>query len=312
MPSVSDNKARSNPKTAFKTIDDFFTINSQKMRSPKFWFVIMLIYISFLNFLALKTTPEAIFLQYFVLIIVFLRFRAHDFIHSWLPFIGLFLLYEFLRGFADDISPFKDITLFWVNNFEITLFGKLPTKILQDAFAQNFVLVNTSLFFYTLFFYYSFFVGFVFWLKAPDKFGEYFKRFLLVSFAGLLLFFFIPTAPPWYVDAIEELGIERLIYNGWIMRQFSSLSLYQYFIYGNAVAALPSLHSAWPMFTSLYLIKTLKTKLRFLFLVIPLMIGFSVVLAAEHYVIDVVVAFLLAYIVFKINLIPKKPLKKFS
>jgi hypothetical protein len=112
-----------------------------------------------------------------------------------------------------------------------------------------------------------------------------------------LLFFFIPTAPPWMVNEIKNIGIERILYGNTIMRQFNVFSLYQYFIYGNAIAALPSLHVAWPTYTSLFLVKTTKSKIYYLFLIIPIMIGFSVVLTAEHYVLDVLAGFLLAFYV---------------
>lgn len=286
---------------AVQTIDNLLTINSKKLKSTSFWFVVTLTYISFVNFFVLKTTPEIIFLQYFVIVVFFLRFRASEFARTWVPFIGFFLLYEFLRGHADDVSPFKDITLFWIHYLEIGLFSGLPTKVLQESFAGNSLVINVSLFFYTIFFYYSFLVGFLLWLKKPNSFREYFKKFLILSFVGLALFFLIPTAPPWYVNEIQDLGIKRYLYGESILRSFSSFTLYQYFIYGNIFAALPSLHSAWPMFTSLFLIKTLKTKLKYLTLIIPLMIGFSVVLAGEHYVIDVAVAFIIAYAVTKFS-----------
>jgi membrane-associated phospholipid phosphatase len=228
------------------------------------------------------------------LVIIFLRVRTKEYAKTWIPFISFFLLYEFIRGHIDDLSPFKNFTLYWIYDLELLIFKRLPSKILQDIFIDNKFVINFSLFFYSIFFYYSFLTAFILWLKKPKVFSEYTKKFLALSFIGLLLFFLIPTAPPWMVNEIKNIGIERVLYGNTIMNQFNVFSLYQYFIYGNAVAALPSLHVAWPAFTSLFLIKITKSKFYYLFLIIPIMICFSVVLTAEHYVIDVVAGWLLA------------------
>jgi membrane-associated phospholipid phosphatase len=176
-----------------------------------------------------------------------------------------------------------------------------PRSFFRNFLQKTDLLLIFHFSFYSIFFYYSFFVAFILWLKSPKNFQQYFKKFLILSFIGLAFFFFIPTAPPWMVNEIESIGIERIIYGNTILRQFSVFSLYQYFIYGNAIAAFPSLHTAWPAFTSLFLIKIMKNKVSYLFLIIPLMIGFSVVLTGEHYIVDVVAGFILAYLV---NLFP--------
>lgn len=292
-------KSKKNTKTGnniFKSIDKFLAINPKKLLSADFWFIVILIYISVLNFFVLKTTPEILFIQYLILVLIFLRVRTKEYAKTWIPFVSFFLLYEFLRGYVDNLSPFKETTLFWVYNLELFLFKNLPSKVLQDLLIDNRFIVNFSLFFYSVFFYYSFLTAFILWLKKPLYFQEYFKKFLLLSFTGLLFFFLIPTAPPWMVDKIKDIGIERVLYGDTIIKQFSSYSLYHYFIYGNLIAALPSLHVAWPTFTSLFIIKKFKSKLTYLSLTIPIMIGFSVVLTGEHYIIDVLVGFLLAHL----------------
>lgn len=289
-------KGPNNKIPFLKIVGNFLNINPKKLLSPGFWFVMILLYISVINFFVLKTTPEIIFLQYTILVLIFIRVRTKEYAKTWVPFIGFFLLYEFIRGYVDDISPFRDITLFWMYEIEMKIFKNLPTKSLQELFVENNFIINFSLFFYSIFFYYSFFVAFILWLKSPENFREYFRKFLILSFIGLAFFFLIPTAPPWMVNEIESIGIERIIYGNTILRQFSVFSLYQYFIYGNAIAAFPSLHSAWPAFTSLFLIKIMKNKVSYLFLIIPLMIGFSVVLTGEHYIVDVVAGWLLAFI----------------
>ena len=259
-------------------------------------FVIILAYISFINFFVLKTTPEIIFLQFAILVFIYRKLRLRVFFKQWIPFVGLFLLYEFLRGFADDLSPFYDTTLYWAHELEAGMFAKLPTLYLQETLSNHRNILDVSFFFYTLFFYYSFLVGFIVWLKRPQLFGEYSKKFLILSYIGLIFFFLIPTAPPWLVDKLKDIGVERYLYREIAVNTFNfkALTLYRYFVYGNEVAALPSLHAAWPAFTSLFLVKTFKNKALYLLFIIPVMIGFSVVLNGEHYAIDVLFGWILA------------------
>jgi len=273
---------------------------SDSFKNLFFWFLIIIGYISFINIFVIKTTPEFLLIQFAFITTVFLTSRLKDYAIDWIPFIGFFLLYEFLRGFADDLSPFRTLTLLWIYKLEQAIFGTLPTLSLQQLFGENKLIINISLFFYALFFYYSFLTAFIIWIYNRNLFKEYANKFLLLSITGLVFFFLIPTAPPWLIEKSENLGIRRIIYEGNILDNYVILTLYNYLFHGNEVAALPSLHSAWPMFTSLFIVKKFKNRFRYLLLIIPLMVGFSVVLSGEHFILDVLFGFFLAYLVLNI------------
>ena len=273
-----------------------------KLKNSKVWLGMVILYMSFMNIFVLKTTPELIVLQFALIILISKKMYFNKFMKDWLPYVGLFFLYEFLRGFADNLSPFYNITLYWIYNIEASIFKTLPTTTLQDLFLENPLVLNLSLLFYTSFFYYSFLVAFILWYKNGELFTRYRNRFLLLSFASLLVFFLIPTAPPWFVAKIQEIAIRRPVYQETILKNFIGLSFWSYFVYGNPVAALPSLHTAWPAFTSLFLIKEFKEKKYYLTLIIPLMIGFSVVLTGEHFLIDIVAGWIFAVLALNINL----------
>ncbi len=263
------------------------------------WFLVVITYLSIVNLFVLKTSPEIITLQFAMLIIIFKKSRSKQYLKTWLPFIAIFLGYEFLRGIIDDISPFYSNTLYWVYQAENYLFKKLPTIYLQEIFLDNKLVLNISLFFYTTFFYYSFLVGLLIWLKKPSLFKKYSRVFLAMSYISLIFFFLIPTAPPWFVANELGIDIKRSIFNETILDHLSVFSLYEYFIYNNPVAAMPSLHTAWPAFTSLFLIKEFNNKFYYLFLTVPLMIGFSVVLTGEHFLLDVIAGWILVIVILK-------------
>ena len=274
------------PRTSFfsRITDSIFSVN--------FGFLFILLYVSFINIFVIKATPEIILLQFALLVIIFRRLRMKKFFITWIPFIATFVLYEFLRSYADNFSPFYNITLYWVFWIEKTIFGTLPTITLQQMIPAAHWLTQLSLFFYSIFFYYSFLIAFTIWLVDQDKFPTYFRQFLFLTYISLAVFFLIPTAPPWLAADKFGLGVDRYLMENNILRAFPSINIYYYFVYGNPVAALPSLHTAWPLFSTLFLIKHYKKPALYLLLVIPMMIAFSVILTGEHYIIDLVASVL--------------------
>lgn len=258
----------------------------------KIGLAVLLVYISVVNVVYLRTTPEVIAIQFGLLTIFFFDSRTRSFAKTWVPFIAAFVAFEFFRGIADDLSPWGRASWFLVYDWEVWLFGKLPTEFFQEYIAYDSVVTTVLFFFYGMFFYYSFLVGFVLWMVKKNRmFGEYAIRFVLLCYFGLLWFWLIPTAPPWVVSELGELDVSRYIYENKIVTEMAGLSIYGHYVYGNPVAALPSLHTAWPAFTSLFLIRRFRKRIYWIGMVVPMMIGLAVVVTAEHYVIDVALGF---------------------
>jgi membrane-associated phospholipid phosphatase len=230
--------------------------------------------------------------------------RFTKFCKSWFPFISLFVLFEFLRSLADKLSPFTQFTLETIYTLESRLFTPIPTIFLQHLIPPHPIMINPLAILYSTFFYYSFLIAFIIWLKKPLSFPFYMRRFLLLSFLSLLVFFLFPTAPPWFVATTHHLNINRHLFDHSILTSLKSFSIYRYLLQINPIAAFPSLHSAWPMFTTIYFTRLFKGR-RFLFLyLIPLSIGFTLIYTGEHFLLDVLFGYFLAII---FNLPIKKP-----
>jgi membrane-associated phospholipid phosphatase len=270
------------------------------------WLIFILFYISFMSLFVMRVSAEIFAIYFFIIVVGFRRASISRYAKHWIPFIGFFFLYEFLRGYADDISPFYNTTLLWIYKLESLMFTELPTTFLQRTLLGNRFIVNFSLFFYASFFYFPFFSAFAIWLNNTKKFEKFASKFLLLSFIGLLFFFLIPTAPPWLIDHNLNLGLERVIYTDTILKQIAGVSIFYHFIHSNAVAALPSLHTAWPVFTAMFIIGEYKRRFTYFLLIVPIMISFSVILSAEHFLLDVVAGWLLAYLCLRI------PSKRFN
>jgi membrane-associated phospholipid phosphatase len=63
---------------------------------------------------------------------------------------------------------------------------------------------------------------------------------------------------------------------------------------------MPSLHAAWPFFASLYVVKVFGKKWLPIFIV-PIMIAIATWYGAEHYVIDSLLGFFLAFVFYKVS-----------
>lgn len=142
------------------------------------------------------------------------------------------------------------------------------------------------------------------WIPLPLAFGVYlFYRdrrsffnfsltFLLTNILGFIIYYAYPAAPPWYVEQYgfsfhantpgNTAGLARFddFFHAHI---FSSL----YSKSSNVFAAMPSLHSSYPLVVLYYgLRKRLKASI--LFAVIMVGIWFAAVYNSHHYVLDVV------------------------
>ena len=170
--------------------------------------------------------------------------------------------------------------------------GELPTIWLQERLYDGGV---GALELFTLVMYLSHFVAPVLlasliWLYWPGRgFGDLFFGILAVSLLGELTFIVAPTAPPWLAgdegvipqvhhvirDSLYGLGLD-----GIAARKDAPGSY-------NIVAAVPSLHAAWPVIALLVIRK--HGLPRWLFWAqAALVVGvvFAIVYSGDHYVVD--------------------------
>ena len=268
-----------------------------KKHLSKFALVVTLLYTAYLNILVVRTGFDVLMMEFLVIVVVFWRTRRGEFIKYWLPFVSMFVVYEYLRGISDNVAPFGKSTYYLVYHLERAIFPVLPTDLLSGLLKIS--VIKTILFLaYTSFFYYSFLVGFIVWVKGRQLFLRYAGNFLLMSYIGLLIFFLIPTAPPWYVsEHLEDMGYERTVLDRKVLPNLVGFSLYWYFVEGNEVAALPSLHVAWVAYSTLFILYNWKKSVPYrLLLIIPISVAMSVIVNAEHWLVDVIAGYFLALV----------------
>jgi membrane-associated phospholipid phosphatase len=200
-----------------------------------------------------------------------------QFIRDWIPFLALFLAYEAMYGIADTLSAMVHVDE--LINAEFTLFGTIPTLVLQKIYrAPLFDYIGA--FFYSLHFFIPIVFGFLLWRYSSKNYWRYTVAFLLCSYSALITFMIYPSAPPWFgvkasrilFEIDKEMGIPI----------YSTIIDY---VQPNPFAAFPSLHAAYAWLISLYAIKIKRIK-ALPILIIPIGIWFSAVYLGEHYIVD--------------------------
>ena len=142
------------------------------------------------------------------------------------------------------------------------------------------------------------FAGFLFF-KNRKLFLYFSLTFVLINMIGFVIYYLYPAAPPWYVE-----------YNGFTFHagtpgNTAGLAKFDnYFHAGifksiyakgsNVFAAMPSLHSSYPVVVLYYGIKNKLGWVNVFFGIVMLGIWFTAVYASHHYVLDVLAGILCA------------------
>jgi len=144
------------------------------------------------------------------------------------------------------------------------------------------------------------FFAFYFYFKGYKQlFRDFSFVFVFVNIIGFVFYYIYPAAAPWYVALHGFELIPGTMGNSAEFYRFDALvgipifaSLYEK--NANVFAAIPSLHSAYPVILFYYGSKLKRPWLNALFVFFMLGIWFSAVYSGHHYIIDVILGALCA------------------
>jgi len=229
---------------------------------------------------------------------------TRKFITGFSIFVAYWIIYDFMKAFPN--YEYSTVHIADIYNFEKHLFGihsqgKLLTPNEYWRFnGTTFLDILTGIFYLC-------------WIPVPMGFAVYLfftrKRqfllflltFVLVNFIGFIVYYTFPAAPPWYVQ-----------YHGFTFHQLTAgntaglVKFDAYFnvsifksIYAkgsNVFAAMPSLHSSYPVIVLYYGLKNKLGKANIFFGIVMIGIWFSAVYLSHHYIVDVLAGILCAII----------------
>ena len=213
---------------------------------------------------------------------------------DWLPFTLVLLVYDLSRSISDATGlPLHEGDVVDAERF---LFGgHIPTLWLQHhlyspGHVHWYDAVTTLV--YTSHFVATPVLAAILWVRNREVWVGYISRVVVLSFAGLFTYVLFPEAPPWMAARDGLISpVHRLSAQGWVWLHsdhVSDLLAAAQKEGSNPVAAMPSLHTAFATLIALFIGSRIASRWRYLLLLYPLAMGFTLVYTGEHYVLDVV------------------------
>jgi membrane-associated phospholipid phosphatase len=197
----------------------------------------------------------------------------------WISIISIMLSYEALQGTVGSLAASRGISSLY--SLDKLLWGFNLTGWVQSTFASPAVTLLTTVF-YTMHFPLVVATCLTVWFAKRALFGRYVTVMVLTSYAALVTFLVIPTAPPWYMGVASNLyqTTSAAVLPHSLISLLSLAEVDQF-------AAFPSLHGAYAIIFSYFMIKIDR---RLALVSIPVTIGilFSTIYLGQHYLIDLI------------------------
>lgn len=247
---------------------------------------------------------------------------TRKFIIGFSIFIVYWIIYDYMKAFPNynyNAVHIEDLYYFEKSVFGIEQGGKLLTP-------NEYWLLHTNSFLDVLtgFFYLMWvpvplaFAAFLFFSNERRNFLNFLLTFVWVNLLGFVVYYLYPAAPPWYV---QQHGFEFIAgtpgNTAGLVRfdNFFGIELFKsiYSKGSNVFAAMPSLHSAYPLIVVYYGTKGKFRKANIFFITVMVGIWFAAVYTSHHYLADVLAGITTATIgIISFNwLKERKPLANF-
>jgi membrane-associated phospholipid phosphatase len=178
--------------------------------------------------------------------------RTRSLVAAFAPYAAVWFIFTFLRSLADETRLAQTVNT-KASEIERWIFnGELPTIRLQAEFYDPNNLAWWD--FYLTFVHWSYFliphaVAAFLWWKYPSRFLQYLRAMTLLLTLGLVLYFALPSNPPWMApESVNTPGAATALRIMEPIAREIGGGLYEagYKIVGesNPIAAMPSIHMA--------------------------------------------------------------------
>jgi hypothetical protein len=220
---------------------------------------------------------------------------TRKFILGFSIFIVYWIIYDYMKAFPN--YAFNPVHIKSLYDLEKSIFGiaqgasiLTPNEFwLQHSY--TFIDVMTGIFYLCWIPVPLAFAGYLFF-KDKGRFLEFSLTFLFVNLLGFVVYYLYPAAPPWYV---QKFGFDFIASTpgntAGLVRfdQFFGINLFTslYAKGSNVFAAMPSLHSAYPLIVTYIGFKSRLGWVNIIFVTITIGIWFAAVYTSHHYVLDV-------------------------
>lgn len=256
--------------------------------------LVSLAYLLLSCFLIGFKTDELVLISIFN-ILFYLAPVTRKFILGFSIFIVYWIIFDYMKAFPN--YNYNQVHIAGLYNFEKGLFGISYNGKLITAneywltHSKPAIDVISGLFYLC-------------WVPVPLAFAAwlFFKRkkhflyfaltFFTVNILGFIIYYLYPAAPPWYIQLHGFRFIAHTPGNTGGLSRFDNFFHTDVFkgIYAkgsNVFAAMPSLHSSYPVIVLYYGLKNRLGAINLFFILVMLGIWFTAVYASHHYIVDV-------------------------
>ena len=228
---------------------------------------------------------------------------------EWLPLFGLLVLYDFLRG-AVAVAPGQAHVDPQIAVDKVVGLGHVPTTWLQDHLytpghlhAYDYAIWAV----YMTHFFAVWVVAAVLYRLDRQRFRRYTPLAVTLTLAAFLTYWLYPAQPPWIADP----STTRIVPEVWgHLGVHTMQSTYENRSLVNTVAAMPSLHAAYPFMLLLFFWPAGRA-VRIGLAAYTLAMAFALVYGGEHYVADILAGWAMAGAAFALTRSVRTPRWRF-
>jgi membrane-associated phospholipid phosphatase len=236
--------------------------------------------------------PGPEFLSLIIIGLLIWTVQGRTILNDFAPFLlVLFLYFDVLRVFVEQINV-ASVHITDLIAAERFLFGgSIPAHVLQLHWTNQPYTVWLDLLLnivYLSHFANPLIAALVIWVCRKSHYWPFVIGFIVLSFAGFFTYVVFPAAPPWWATHFGYLPDQPVHLDHSFISE-ASLLAHAY----NPVAAMPSLHAAYPFYIALYAVYIWGKRAWWIFL-LPLSIALASVYLGHHYVVDILAGCLYA------------------
>ena len=290
------------------------SLAAKRRRTLIGWTVLALTFVVFVAIIGVPLSDDTVLLWLAAVLFVASLDNLKDWrtgvVRDWLPLYLVLFVYNLLRGYASHVlwGPFvrPQIAI-----DKLIGLGTVPTVTLQrwlfDASHLHWW-DYAAWAVYNSHFFVSYVIAAVLWKRNHRRFRRFINLFVGLTFVGYAGYLLYPAMPPWMASAaghgVQGLGTPvpaylrlatgyqgattRIIPLVWqhIGLKAGAALLTRGSEFYNNVAAMPSLHAAYPMLILLFFWRRARWPIRVLLVGYVLAMAFTLVYTGEHFVTD--------------------------
>ncbi|MGZ4277664.1 MAG: phosphatase PAP2 family protein [Solirubrobacteraceae bacterium] len=216
---------------------------------------------------------------------------------GWLPLLGLLVVYDYLRG-AVAVAPERAHVAAQVAIDKWVAGGDVPTHWLQQHLWSPGHLHWYDYGVWAVYMTHFFAVWLVaaaLWRVSPRRFLHYALLTVVVTMAAFVTYWRYPAQPPWLAaDGMHIAPVDRIVPLVWDQLGVPAMrSVYENGDLVNTVAAMPSLHAAYPLMLLLFFWGAGR-RVRAGLALYTVAMGYALVYSGEHFVSDIIAGWAMA------------------